>query len=42
MYLRALRIVSPEYFDNEIETIYNIGISLKYPKEFLDDCFKIA
>ena len=42
MFLRALRIVSPKYFDLEIETINDIGKSLKYPEEFLNTCLKSA
>ena len=42
MFLRALRIVSPEFFNNEINNIYSIGKNLKYPYEFLSDCFSRA
>ena len=42
MFLRALRIVSPEYFDKEIENIYNIGLNLKYPRNFITRSFNKA
>ena len=42
MFLRTLNIVSPEFFDKEIENIYNIGSKHKYNKEFIDECFRIA
>ena len=42
MFLRAFRICSPEFFDNEIETIRNIGRKLKYPENLLDDAFRMA
>ena len=40
MFLRALRIVSPPYFDAEIQYIYEIGHNLKYPNYFIKDCFE--
>ena len=42
MYLRALRIVSPEYLDDEFNKIREIGIKLCYPNEFLDKCLNSA
>ena len=39
MFLRAIRVCSPQFFDNEIDFIYNIGKSLQYQKYFLDICF---
>ena len=42
MFLRCLRVVSPEYFDKEIEKIYEIGKINHYPKEFFKQCFKKA
>ena len=42
MFLRALRVVSPEYFDIEINKILNIGTKLCYPSDFLDSCYKKA
>ena len=38
MYLRALRICSPEYIDEEFSKIESIGNNLSYPKYFLEDC----
>ena len=42
MFLRALRVCSPEYFNKEIKTIYEIGNNLKYSECFLDICFSKA
>ena len=42
MFLRALRVVSPMYFDDEISFIYSIGENLKYPRYFIDNCYSIA
>lgn len=42
MYLRALRICSPEFFDNEINTIAQIGGKLGYSVCFLEKCFTKA
>ena len=42
MFLRARRICSPEFYDDEINTIYNIGNTLKYPRIFLKKCENIA
>ena len=39
MFLRALRICDPEYFNKEIERIFNIGKKLCYPLLFLEACF---
>ena len=36
MFLRALRICSPEYMQEEFENIYNIAEKLRYPKYFID------
>ena len=36
MFLRAFRICSPGYFDDEISNIYKIGQNLKYPLYLLD------
>ena len=36
MFLRALRICSPEYVDEEIDEIYRIASKLKYPKRYID------
>lgn len=38
MYLRALRIVSPEFLDKEFENIDCIGSNLCYPVSFLETC----
>ena len=42
MFLRALRVVSPQYFDSEILKIFDIGKNLCYPEAFLDNCFNKA
>ena len=42
MFLRALRICSPEFIDEEIDKIFTIGKQLKYPKSFLDITLKKA
>lgn len=42
MFLRAYNVCSPEYFDTEIDFIYNIGNTLKYPKYLIDKAFKNA
>ena len=42
MFIRALRICSPPYFDSEIEIIYNIGKKLCYSVSFIDECFRRA
>ena len=42
MFLRALRIVSSEFFDFEINKITNIGKNLCYPSWFLDNCLCTA
>ena len=36
MFLRALRICSPEYVDKEFENIFNISEKLKYPRYFIE------
>ena len=38
MYLRAFRVCSPQYIDNELNTIAAIGKRLCYPQWFLDRC----
>ena len=42
MFLRALRICSPEYVDEEIRNIYEIGYNLRYPKHVLDTAYDSA
>ncbi|XP_076029167.1 uncharacterized protein LOC143018013 [Oratosquilla oratoria] len=42
MYLRALRICSPEYIDDEIGCIYDIGTKLQYPTHVLDKAYNRA
>jgi hypothetical protein len=42
MFLRALRIVDPEFLDGEINKIFEIGDKLCYPINFLDLCFEKA
>lgn len=42
MYLRALRVCSPEFIDEEFECISNIGLMLKYPKHVLDKSLNMA
>lgn len=42
MFLRALRICSPQFIDDEFKTIYDIGVMLKYPKAFLDKSLNVA
>lgn len=42
MFLRALRVCSPEYIDNEINEIRTIGKKLKYPEIVLDDALRAA
>ena len=36
MFLRVLRICSPEYIDDEFENIFRISEKLKYPRYFID------
>ena len=36
MFLRALRICSPEYIHSEFNRIYDIAMNLKYPKHVVD------
>ena len=38
MYRRAYSICSPEHLNSELDKIFNIGHSLKYAPEFLNDC----
>ena len=42
MFLRALRIVSPRYFNDELKNIYSIGEKLMYPYNFITECFSRA
>ena len=38
MYLRAYRITDPEFFDEELKTIQDIGKKLLYPESILNQC----
>lgn len=42
MFLRALRVCSPEYIDDEIDKIRNAGKKLKYPDSVLNSAFEAA
>ena len=42
MFLRALRICSPEFLEPKIDKIYNIAFDLKYPHSVIDKAFKMA
>lgn len=42
MFLRALRICDPEFIDDELNNIYDIGYKLQYPKHFLDSAYNLA
>ena len=42
MFLRAMRICSPEFLEGESDMIYNIAESLKYPKNFIDEAKRKA
>ena len=42
MFLRALRICSPEFIDEEIDHIFDIGKNLKYPEYVIQTAFKQA
>ena len=42
MFLRALRICSPQFIDDEIKNIYDIAFKLKYPRKFIDVAWKRA
>jgi hypothetical protein len=42
MFYRALSIVSPQYLNDEIKFIYQIGYNHKYNKSFLDRCLSLA
>ena len=42
MFLRALKICDPEFLDQEIANIYEIGKKLCYPSCFLDTAFERA
>ena len=39
MFLRALRICSPQYLDSEISSIWKIFLDLKYPDWFIKECY---
>ena len=36
MFLRAFRLCSPEFIDDEISKIYSVAYKLKYEREFID------
>ena len=38
MFLRAFRICDPEFIDNEIKRIFDIGKQLCYPEPFIKNC----
>ena len=38
MFLRAHRVCSPEFLDEEINYIFYIGVKLKYPWNFREIC----
>ena len=42
MFLRALRICSPQFIDDEFRMIFDIGSRLKYPRPFLDKSLNLA
>ena len=42
MFLRALRICSPEFLDEEIMKIFTIGKQLKYPKMYMENTLRKA
>ena len=42
MFLRALRICTPEFLDDEFKKIYEIAFNLKYPKFLIDIALKKA
>ena len=42
MFLRALRICSPEFLDEEIKNITTTGRKLKYPERILENALKTA
>ena len=42
LFLRALRVVSPENLDAEINHVFNIGSDLSYPLDFLDKALSLA
>ena len=42
MFLRALRICSPEYIQEEFENIFSIAEKLKYPKHFIECALRKA
>lgn len=42
MFLRAFRVCSPEYLQNEIDYIFGISEKLKYPRCFMDSALKKA
>lgn len=42
MFLRAYKIVDPEFFDEEIKIIMDIGKKLQYPPKVLSQCHETA
>ena len=42
MYLRAYRITDPEFFDDELKAIQDIGKKLLYPESILNQCHNLA
>ena len=42
MFLRALNLVSPEYFDEEIAIIYDLGLRHGFTLSSIDRCFSLA
>ena len=42
MFLRALTLCSPEYFDNEIDYIYTVGFHNNFQKCDIDHCYTLA
>ena len=42
MFLRALRVCSPEFFDEEIAIIRSIGEKLCYPEYVIEKCYNFA
>ena len=39
MFLRALRICSPDFIDQEIKFIYSIARDYQYPEHLIDDAY---
>ena len=42
MFLRAFRVCTPNFLDEEIAFIYSIGDKLCYPQYFMDGCFSLS